>query len=69
MAIQPTIPPWPQEFFNTITCMLVYRTSSLTAGLEARGLGLLLRSYDQYSDGLIWATPGLDSLFRLKSVW
>ena len=36
--------------------------SSLTASLEAGGLGLLLRPYVQYSDGLTWAIPGLDFL-------
>ena len=30
--------------------------------LEARELGLPLRPFIRQSDGLIWATPGLDSL-------
>ena len=35
---------------------------SLTADPETQGLGLLLRLYVRYSDGLIWATPGLSFL-------
>ena len=35
---------------------------SLTADPETQGLGLLLRLYVWYSDGLIWATPGLGFL-------
>ena len=31
----------------------------LTAGPETRGLGSILRPYVWYSDGFIWATPGL----------